>query len=102
MENERKKFHITITDNETGEVEVDTDAAAIIGAYDAGTRGTASISYTECNGIVLSCTLAGVMHLLAGYEEREPIEYRLAEMLLKKSKSRNRKRITKKEIEKHE
>ena len=53
-----KKFHITITDNETGEVLVDQDTSAIIGALD-NDESTRNIAYTCCNTIDLAATAAG-------------------------------------------
>lgn len=49
-------FHITITDNETGEIRVDENTVAIIGAFDAGDEGTRGMSFTNCNLMDLAYT----------------------------------------------
>lgn len=54
-----EKFHITITDNETGETLVNLDTCAIIGAMDEGDLGTSMIDYEECNSICLAATITG-------------------------------------------
>lgn len=51
-----KKFHITITDNETGETIVDQDTKAIIGAIDGSEDVTSAMGFTHCNVIELLAT----------------------------------------------
>lgn len=53
-----EKFHITITENETGKTLIDTDTAAIIGAHDHDDLGTAVFSFTGCNSSTLAATCA--------------------------------------------
>lgn len=47
------KYHITIMDNETGEVYLDDDSAAIVGAVTNKDRVSA-ISYTRCGRATFS------------------------------------------------
>lgn len=55
-----KKFHITITNNETAETFVDIDTSAIVGAIDED--GTTHLfCLTGCNGLTLAATLAGAL-----------------------------------------
>lgn len=54
-----KKFHITITDNETGETIVDQDTKAIIGAFDSDEDSTAGMGFTHCNATELLATATG-------------------------------------------
>ena len=46
-ENKKMKFHITITDNETGETLCNTDACVILGAINEGER-TCTLLMTDC------------------------------------------------------
>ena len=61
------KYHITITDNETGETRVDQDTCCIIVACDNGPKTRAG-AFTDCNSIDLASTVAGALgiayHLL--------------------------------------
>lgn len=43
-----KRFHITITNNETRETLVDTDSGAIVAAIDEG-EGTRAVQFTHCD-----------------------------------------------------
>lgn len=43
------RFHITITNNESGEVLIDQDTKAIIGAFDGDENSTHCMGYTSCN-----------------------------------------------------
>ena len=54
------RFHITITDNKTGEVIRDLDTCAIIGAVDVDER-TGVMVLTECNNLELAATAAGAL-----------------------------------------
>ena len=55
-----KKFHLTITNNETGEIERELDTNAIIGSADDG-DGTAIFCYTRCGLVELAATCAGAL-----------------------------------------
>lgn len=54
-----KKFHITIVDNETGEILTDEQTDCIIGAYSLGKEET-SITYIRGNDIVIAATIMAV------------------------------------------
>lgn len=66
---ERLKYHITLTDNETGEVIHDGDIEAIIGAFSTETR-TAAIAKTSCSlrGLVATIVAAedAIEHVIQG------------------------------------
>ena len=51
-----KRFHVTITDNETGEVIHDKDTTAIIGGFENGDK-TTMLVFTDCNFVDIACTL---------------------------------------------
>ena len=55
-----EKFQITIKNQETGEVLVDINTNAIIGAVDNG-AGTRVIGLTDCKGHDLAATAAGAL-----------------------------------------
>ncbi|MBE5760009.1 MAG: hypothetical protein E7332_08325, partial [Clostridiales bacterium] len=55
----KKKFHITLTDNETGETLIDSDTSAIIGAFDLGEGNTGSLYALACNGLVAVFSAVG-------------------------------------------
>lgn len=57
------KYHITITNNETGKVLADTNSDAIIGAFTEG-EGTRSVCYTECDAAELAATLTGAILII--------------------------------------
>lgn len=54
------KYHITITDNESGEIHVDQDTNCIIGACDAG-EGTRCMTFSECSNRDKLATVAGAL-----------------------------------------
>ena len=66
------KFHITITNNETGEILHDNDTAAIIGAY-AFANGAYAIGLTACNGITLMATINTAEHVVKRLLEEHPM-----------------------------
>lgn len=55
-----KKFHITITNNETGETCIDIDTKVIIGAIN-NDEGTQVLCASQCNAVELSATCAGAL-----------------------------------------
>lgn len=55
-----EKFHITIKNNETGEILVDDDTCAIIGALDRG-EGTGCLGFTVCGPVDLAATATGAL-----------------------------------------
>ncbi len=72
------KFKITITNLETGNVEVDEETNCIIGAVIAdGGEGTRRISMMACDAFSLTCAIAGVRMIIdesfAEYPELEPL-----------------------------
>lgn len=73
-----KKFHITITDNETGETLKEADACAIIGACDEGEH-TACIVLSKCGPMDLLNTLRGASNAIDRCLEDEPILHALYE-----------------------
>ena len=60
------KFKITITDLETGNVEVDEETNCIIGAVNTDGRGkTRRIGMVNCNASGLACAIAGARKIIA-------------------------------------
>ena len=47
-QNKDKRYHILITDNETGNTLVDSETSCIIGSYDVGDNGSMCLAYTNC------------------------------------------------------
>ena len=72
MTKERKGFHITITNNETGETLHDADVCAIVGAFNEGER-TAVVGLTMCNALDIAETINGakdaIQHICADHPE---------------------------------
>jgi hypothetical protein len=56
------KYHIIITNNETGQVLEDTDTDAIIGAFIEG-EGTRSVCFLACNTPELAATLTSALQI---------------------------------------
>ena len=68
-----KKFHITITNNETGEVVHDMDTGAIIGAIGgAEDEGAYSIGLTACNLMDLATAVASAKKAVDILLEKNP------------------------------
>lgn len=59
-----EKFHITITNNETGEVCVDLNTDALIAAIDETEGGTRAVCYTHCNTVAFIAMIAAVLQLV--------------------------------------
>ena len=86
MESQKKKpFHITITNNETGEVLRDDDTQAIIASWDADKQHTQGCILLKGSGKVLTATIAGAVQNLKTLEKENPLEYLLAQMVLKEA-----------------
>lgn len=62
-------LHITIKDNETGEIMLDMDAKAIVGGA-ATEDGVNCISYSRCNGMEYCFAIVGAKSICAN-EERD-------------------------------
>lgn len=88
MNDKKMKFHITITNNETGETLHDEDACAIIAGVNEGDR-TGSIIMTDCGPEDLVETLNGaengVMTVYEGHPELRALALYLKVMNKKQS-----------------
>ena len=71
MSDTKMKFHITITDNETGDVMQDTDACAIIGGFNNGVT-TCTFAATNCGPFDIARTLASAEEAVDGIYELHP------------------------------
>ena len=88
--NNPKPFHLTITNNETGEVLHDVDFDALLGAVHTG-RGIDAFGVNSCDAATLAATLAGAEELIerqfAKYPELLPLSMMVkADMLAEKIK----------------
>lgn len=72
-----KKWHITITENETGNTTLDIDTNAIIAAIDEN-EGTRALCMTRCDPI----TLAAALHSAQGIIEKQKALNPLVAMLM--------------------
>lgn len=67
------KFKITITNLETGNVEVDEETNCIIGAVIAdGGEGTRRIGMMACNSLGPACAIAGARKIIAELFAKHP------------------------------
>ena len=66
-----KKYHITIKDNETGEITHDYDTGAIVGGVEAG-DGYFALGLTECNAIELVNTICSAEKAIEAMLEGHP------------------------------
>ena len=80
--NTQKRFHITLTDNTTGEVYRDQDIDAIIGAIHVDKDKTGGLFMSECSGIALGQTLHAVKMVLKSAYDEDP-ELEVLEALVK-------------------
>lgn len=74
------KFHITIKDNETGEILHDSDTKAIIGAFDSQDK-TECIATIACNPMTLASTVNGVKSVLEVIIDKYPEANALSELI---------------------
>lgn len=79
-----QKFHITITENETGETKVDQDTDCIIGSIDDVGGGTQSFSYVDCYGVALIATVIGAaVEIERDIHRMSPDDQRIVRKLIK-------------------
>lgn len=71
-------FHVTITNNETGNVLNDFDTKAIIGGYDMGDEGTCSFCRCSCPGVDAAATVLATMEAAHETKKRMPKPLRRA------------------------
>lgn len=71
MEGKKMKFHIVITDNETGETLHDADASAIIGVFHDG-EDAHGMGCTLCDPLILAHTMSSCENVLDAMRERNP------------------------------
>lgn len=69
----KKKYHITITDNETGATLTDADAKAIMGAISLGEGITEAICCTHCNTADLAGVVMGCEKIVEEATKKSPI-----------------------------
>lgn len=68
----QKPFHITITDNETGEVIHDSDVIAILGALHFGEDNTSGITLSNCGVMSLAQAVDTVKKVIEGLYDENP------------------------------
>lgn len=81
-----KKWHVVITDNETGEVMEDAQSNAIIGAVEKD-ESVACIGFTNCNGKDLLKTLIAAKKAIKDISDKIPKEIMLLAELFEKFES---------------
>lgn len=81
------KFHIVITNNETGEVIKDKNADAIIASIHTE-ESIDVLSVACCNGFALVETIAGLMHVLEDNKKDYPEIYKRAEKYKKNQENK--------------
>ena len=82
MTKEREGFHITITNNKTGETLHDADVCAIIGAFNDGAR-TGCVCLTSCDAFDIAHTIDGVEDVIQNVYNDHPEIRLFVEMLAK-------------------
>ncbi len=75
MEKETKKmpFHLTITDNRTGETVRDLDFDALIGSAHISNDEAAGLFVTSCNTLAVAATVAAAESTLHHVEQKDPM-----------------------------
>lgn len=84
---EKKAFHITITNNETGETLHDCDTNCIIGAFNQGASAACIGAASDVTGEDLANTIVGVEEVVQDFKNDDPI-LAIAVELLKRSGTR--------------
>lgn len=80
------KYHITITDNETGKTEFDLDAEAILASVQSGDDTHLSI-HTNCDGFHFCATVMGLLDIVDKIKADDPAIYKMSKKLYKKHKN---------------
>ena len=78
--NNPKPFHLTITNNQTGEVLHDVDVDALIGAAHTG-RGVDVFGVNSCDAVALAATLCGAGDVVDRQFKKYPELYPLSMMV---------------------
>jgi hypothetical protein len=78
---ETKKYHITITENETGKVHYDEDTNIIIGAMHLGKDGVASIGAVVGNAFDVAATIDGVNMAIKSIGKQDPMALLISKLL---------------------
>ena len=81
MEKEKMPFHLTITDNETGETLRDLDFDAIAGAVHISEEEAAGIFLTCCTNFDIAATIVAAENTLRRVEQEDPM-LRLAKLMV--------------------
>lgn len=72
-ENKKKPFHLTVTDNETGETVQDLDFDALIGAAHIGEMEAGGIIVSRCSTMTLAATSIAVEQTLNKLCKDDPL-----------------------------
>ena len=72
MEKEKMKFHITITNNETGETLCNADAGVIIAAIEEGEGKVRQFAACEGSPVALGSTILSAEELVKNLYNRHP------------------------------
>jgi hypothetical protein len=67
-----KNWHITVTNNETGEAIVDQDTDALLASIDCG-EGTRVLHLTNCHIIAHVATIVGMVEKIKEAKEENPL-----------------------------
>ena len=75
MENENKKmpFHLTITDNETGEAECSLDFDCLIGAVHIAEGEARGLLIQRCNNLTKASTVCATEDTLHEIHKKDPL-----------------------------
>ena len=79
------KFHIVITDNETGEVLKDSNAVAILASVQED-DGTSQLTLTKCDGRNFMAAICGLLGVHEKIKKENPKELEFAQKIFKKHK----------------
>ena len=71
METKKARYHITITDNETGKIEHDADACVIIGAF-GDKEGVANLVAVDAGAVTFAKTFADMSRTMARIAMQQP------------------------------
>ena len=86
-----KNFHITIADNETGEILTDEQTNCIIGAYSLEEKET-GISYIRDNDIAIAATIMAIKDTIQKIYKKIP-GAKLSEMIVHAKQNKEKENI---------
>ena len=89
-ENKKPRFHITITDNATGEVMIDEEVCAIVGGVTVGKGHSKAIGLTACSPFEIAEALVDAEEVVSALYAIDSAEITRASAFIKDRRARRK------------